>query len=992
MKRFIKKIGIICSLIVVITFIMGSVKVKASSSVPTKSETLQNINTAINISEKDYSEYTDDEEEVYWANFYGVNIYNYCEEDYGFCGFYMDYAKKPTLLGLSPGEASIHGDDPIIYLIPRELFIHRGTYTYVGKEYGFFVNTRQYSTEGDLETANLVDVFIFDIITSYTASTEKFSYTIKPLYIFTYIYLSDYIFYTNDEVEIDNIKISLDSSAYSSYSDAIIPIPRLSSEKHSNQYGNTYIQNYEETQPNRELYAIKDTVTFVNLTNAHSYNKFDSEYNIDEDKGYSIRRSYTIYKGAKASQVNVTLEELHDAAIPLSMDIIGAVWKPFGAAVTIAESIVNAATVYEYFFGDTYMGYELATQTNNPSDSDKGARILQKENDGEYWKFDAKGTRSSATNSLVFRAFTRDEIWNEPIYEYISYNWSFECEQKEQAYLVYGSKVQIAIKNDSTDTYNEISNGYGAQYIIIGNEMPKEVTILNHAEGYMLQDGINDKFSFVPQYSGYYKINAPSYSTIKLYENDNLVKTQEGTLSYIFDKNKLYTFDVIIGSFPQDSRAYHVSISPYQINACSENLLDTYIKDGSTEGILKLYCSTTNMYNIELYYLFDDVSNYLNFEIFDENMQNVEKLYYQGFNNQAVSIEGINSINILLESGKYYYICYEIINDENVYCNISEIDEEYNINVEYSNSSNIGDKLSFLKISNNSNYEIKYHFNNQNTQESNMYFVVLIYRNNTITTESFEACNGNNGEISKKIYLYKNDVIYFGYFNGIDLLNYTFSCYEKPNYLFTITTENSTANEETGLGTEITVNNGARYDTTIAVGFTRVLYLGEDAEFSSRYNDYIWSSSNPTIATVSAYGTVFAKKEGFTTIRVIDKYNLNHVATLEIEVYEMNSQTTTVILSTDMNEDPSLNGTEVRLNGGQAGGTTISVGYTRSICIIENGPTNIRQDYIWSSSNTSIATVDQYGIVHAKSSGIVTIKCVNKYDNSYIGEIIITVV
>lgn len=171
------------------------------------------------------------------------------------------------------------------------------------------------------------------------------------------------------------------------------------------------------------------------------------------------------------------------------------------------------------------------------------------------------------------------------------------------------------------------------------------------------------------------------------------------------------------------------------------------------------------------------------------------------------------------------------------------------------------------------------------------------------------------------------------------------------------------------------------------------MYLGENAEFSSRYSDYMWFSSDITVATVSAYGTVFAKKEGFTVIRAIDKHNLNHLATLEIQVYKMeNTTTSSVILSTDMNEDPSLNGTEVRKNGGQIGGNTITVGYTRSICIMENGPTNIRQDYIWRSSNNSVATVDQYGIVYAQSAGTAIITYVNKYDNRYVGTIVIYVV
>lgn len=40
-------------------------------------------------------------------------------------------------------------DDPIINIIPKQLFVARGTYSYIGKEYGFYVKTVQdYSVIG----------------------------------------------------------------------------------------------------------------------------------------------------------------------------------------------------------------------------------------------------------------------------------------------------------------------------------------------------------------------------------------------------------------------------------------------------------------------------------------------------------------------------------------------------------------------------------------------------------------------------------------------------------------------------------------------------------------------------------------------------------------------------------------------------------------------------------------------------------------------------
>ena len=49
-------------------------------------------------------------------------------------------------------------DNPIVQIVPRELFTHRGEYFYVGAEYGFYVDTRVSTEVGNIST-----VFVFDI-------------------------------------------------------------------------------------------------------------------------------------------------------------------------------------------------------------------------------------------------------------------------------------------------------------------------------------------------------------------------------------------------------------------------------------------------------------------------------------------------------------------------------------------------------------------------------------------------------------------------------------------------------------------------------------------------------------------------------------------------------------------------------------------------------------------------------------------------------------
>lgn len=84
-------------------------------------------------------------------------------------------------------------------------------------------------------------------------------------------------------------------------------------------------------------------------------------------------------------------------------------------------------------------------------------------------------------------------------------------------------------------------------------------------------------------------------------------------------------------------------------------------------------------------------------------------------------------------------------------------------------------------------------------------------------------------------------------------------------------------------------------------------------------------------------------------------------------------------------------GTEVTKNGGEYGGTTMSVGYTRCLYLGGNAPSQSRLDYTFTSSDESIATVSAYGTVEAKAVGTVVITCVYKKNPKLVSKVILTV-
>ena len=101
---------------------------------------------------------------------------------------------------------------------------------------------------------------------------------------------------------------------------------------------------------------------------------------------------------------------------------------------------------------------------------------------------------------------------------------------------------------------------------------------------------------------------------------------------------------------------------------------------------------------------------------------------------------------------------------------------------------------------------------------------------------------------------------------------------------------------------------------------------------------------------------------------------------------------------TDRN-DNAVVGSEVRLNGGEYGGKSITQGFTRICYLGENAPNlESRLNYEWSSSDANIAIVSPYGTVTAIASWNedvikkeVIITATYKNDTTYVGTITLTI-
>lgn len=156
---------------------------------------------------------------------------------------------------------------------------------------------------------------------------------------------------------------------------------------------------------------------------------------------------------------------------------------------------------------------------------------------------------------------------------------------------------------------------------------------------------------------------------------------------------------------------------------------------------------------------------------------------------------------------------------------------------------------------------------------------------------------------------------------------------------------------------------------TVTVGGTQQLTAAVIPSNSSNQG-VNWTSSDPSIATVDVNGLVTTIAVGEVTITVMSNGNGNITATSVITV------TTAAFPVTGITVSPAT--------------ATVSVGATQPLTATVT-PSNANQSVVWSSSDTSIATVDTNGLVTTVSAGTATITATSGSDATKFGSSTITV-
>ncbi len=278
------------------------------------------------------------------------------------------------------------------------------------------------------------------------------------------------------------------------------------------------------------------------------------------------------------------------------------------------------------------------------------------------------------------------------------------------------------------------------------------------------------------------------------------------------------------------------------------------------------------------------------------------------YNDPACNKAGENSFIAYLSSGSYYYIDINIPTDNLISLNlVIELFDIENLNLfnmvenentilEIIQTHKSGDYFKMFDLYQSGSFCINVNYDGQLNQDFIFILAKRVYNETTkkysVQTIKFEHVNSSNDSIFYNLNL-RDGQYYIGFINKQDNDNFTVSITRR---ITQFGSEHLIADpEDINLcGSQIKIlemneSNKSYLENYITVGFTRLIYLDEtDFDDLSRL-EYLWYSSNESIAKVTNYGTVLGVSQGIVKIMAVHKDDCSIVYVKEFEVIEDNS-------------------------------------------------------------------------------------------------------
>lgn len=210
------------------------------------------------INDLDVDSYTNSDEFEFESKIYNINQYS--NSLYNERGNFI--LKGP----LHIPEWTDKNDDPIVKIIPKQLFCEEIEYTYIGQEYGFFIKTEKKEISSNNGKLYNSIVLVFDIETQTPTKTSQIIVTIKPIFQYEYICMTGQGCFKINDITFGFVGLN---------EPWVIAKP-----KEIDKY------TFDVIYGPSDKYSLKDISFNASLANEQNSNAFDDSYNPYEDYGY----------------------------------------------------------------------------------------------------------------------------------------------------------------------------------------------------------------------------------------------------------------------------------------------------------------------------------------------------------------------------------------------------------------------------------------------------------------------------------------------------------------------------------------------------------------------------------------------------------------------------------------------------------------------------------------------------------------------------------
>ena len=504
----------------------------------------------------------------------------------------------------------ISADDNITKIIPKQLFTKVVNKLYVGKEYGFYINTflekdrlKSSVILFDVSAQNsVVDDYIFSITTNVIMRAE-----------YHYVTNSDPKFKFNGKTDTDYEHYCNSFTFKNGLTDAVIPSIRSYTESEpvvgDTKYCFLYIQ---------PILDVRDISYGATIQNANSLNYGDERYNIDNDYGYFfIGNEYEFSASKKKGQ-----------------DILNGIWKVIDGSVSLVigdvESkfikeawniISTASSIIEVGEGldEILSGPMIYNATNKNYDYQNmhihNTRNAQKEAYGNLVK----------ASAITINTFGDDKIYfYDNDYAKGTYTFSHTDKPSGKEYSQLNVCVAMKIVENGKENVHVSNN----TTFDISQQETHTLNVMQEHGYYMLPNGTM-KFTVNPEFGGEYVFDVAN-NDVELFLNGNIQTPINGKYTLDLRGNLVYYITL---------RNRGAQIAKGKVSSDCTELIGTHTIGAEQNKIYKLSSSGPN------------------FRLLSTQNENV-KFAKSYFSDMAVNDVAINNSEYVLASkyGKYYIV------------------------------------------------------------------------------------------------------------------------------------------------------------------------------------------------------------------------------------------------------------------------------------------------------------------------------------------------